>query len=486
MRHFRPLAWTGLSVIAAAALLHNLPRMSPGMLDWAEPGNVAASLVRGTGFSDPFDGGTGATAWVSPLPVWVEAAVFLALGAKSAAASKALLVLSVLGLAGANALLLSALGPFGAWFRGAASAAFLAYCALVPGGPLEVLSEAWLDLLLSAALLWAALETARNAEGRGPAALVAVALLAPLDNAGLALATGLAILALAWKRRRMPGGLRAPAAAALAAALAVGLWTGRNAVALGRLVPLKSNFWFELNLANVDSPDGLPRMETVLRNMPFFDGAEFNRYASLGEARYVDSFRGPSLASLRGAPLHFAGNVLRRLGDALVFCKREGGGAFTRAHFSPGDAARLAASGELIVVGQAGDAMWARIDAPPSYEREKLSRLGLADESAAWLDWLEKRLAFDASFRGAGGVALGFLSAGLPVVALLLSALLRGGRLSPPGAWAGGIGLAMLLPFVLVNHNERHQLPLIAMQAVAIGAFAQACAERLRGRSAAS
>jgi hypothetical protein len=42
----------------------------------------------------------------------------------------------------------------------------------------------------------------------------------------------------------------------------------------------------------------------------------------------------------------------------------------------------------------------------------------------------------------------------------------------------------MLLPFVLVNHNERHQLPLVGMQAVAIGAFAQALADR-RARGAA-
>ena len=42
------------------------------------------------------------------------------------------------------------------------------------------------------------------------------------------------------------------------------------------------------------------------------------------------------------------------------------------------------------------------------------------------------------------------------------------------------IGFGMLLPYVLVNHNERHQLPLIAMQAAAIGAFAQAAASRLR------
>jgi hypothetical protein len=41
----------------------------------------------------------------------------------------------------------------------------------------------------------------------------------------------------------------------------------------------------------------------------------------------------------------------------------------------------------------------------------------------------------------------------------------------------------MLLPYVLVNHNERHQLPLGAMQAVAIGALVQAAATRARGRA---
>ena len=69
MGRFRLLALAGTLVLAGAALFHNLPGLSPGMRDWAEPGNVAAALVEGRGFSDPFEGGTGATAWVSPLPV---------------------------------------------------------------------------------------------------------------------------------------------------------------------------------------------------------------------------------------------------------------------------------------------------------------------------------------------------------------------------------------------------------------------------------
>jgi hypothetical protein len=478
-------ALAGLLVIAAAALLHNLPRLSAGMLDWAEPGNVAAALAQGRGFSDPFDGATGATAWVSPLPAWVEAAVFLAFGVKTAAAAKALLVLTVLGLGWANALLLSALAPYGPWARGASSAAFLAYCAFLPGSPLVVLSEAWLDILISAALLWAALETRRAPEGRGPLALFAVALAAPLDNAGLALSTGIVLAALAWSLRGDIRRLRVPFAAAALAAASVGAWTGRNAVALGRLIPLKSNFWFELHLANVDSADGLPRMETVLRKLPFFDIAEFTRYAGLGEAAYVDSFRGPSLAAIRSAPLHFAGNVLRRASLAAVCCRSEGGGAYTRARFRQDDAVRLVSSGELILLGQSGNGLWARIDAEPSEESETLHRLGLSDEGAAWRDWAQKRLAYDEEFRGPGAIAVGFLIAGIPVGALLASALLLGGRLAPPAAWAAAIGFGMLLPFVLVNHNVRHQLPLVAMQAVAIGACAQACAGRL-GRGAAA
>ncbi len=485
MGRFPTLALTGLSVLAAAALGHNLPRMSAGLRDWAEPGNVAAALVQGRGFSDPFDGGTGATAWVSPLPVWVEAAVFLACGVKTAAAAKALLVLSVVGLGGANALLLSALGPFGGWARGAASAAFLAYCVFLPGGPLEVLSEAWLDILISAALLWSALETRRAPAGAGRFALLAVTAAAVLDNAGLAAAAGLVLVALAWSLRAQAGALVVPVAAAVLGVVAVGAWTARNAVTLHRLIPLKSNGWFELHLANVDSADGLPRMETVLRTLPFFDLGEFDRYATLGEVAYVDSFRASSVAALRAAPGHFGGIVLRRAADAAVFCRREGGGAFTHKTFLQADAVRLVAAGELILLGQSGGGLWARIDADPRAESEKFHRLGLAQEDAVWRDWAAKRLEFDARFRGPAAIATGFLTAGVPIAALLVCAFLSGGRPSPPAGWAAAIGFGMLLPYVLVNHNERHQLPLVAMQAVAVGACAQACAGRWSGKVAA-
>jgi hypothetical protein len=478
MGHFRLLAWTGLSVLAAAALIHNATGLAPGMFDWAEPGNVAAALVQGRGFSDPFDGGTGATAWVSPVPVWIEAAVFLAFGVKTASSAKVLLVLVTAGLAATNALLVAALEPFGEWMCGAASAAFLAYCSFLPGGPLTVLSEAWLDMLLSATLLWAVLENFRSPGRRGFVTLVAVALVAPLENAGVAVAVGLCVLVLAWRSLRARQSLALPAAAAAAAILSVACWSARNAAVLGRIVPLKSNSWFELHLANVDSADGLPRMETVLRRLPFFDAAEFKRYSELGEMRYVDSFKAPALAALRADPGHFAGNVMRRLGAAVAYCRREGGGEGTSFRFRADDAAKLSAAGEIIVMGSSSS-LWTRIDAVPSEERARLSGLGLADNDAIFSDWSAKRIAYDQEFLGAGGLFLGLVTAGIPVAALLLSALLSGGRLAPPAAWTAAIAFGMLLPYVLVNHNDRHQESILALQAVAIGAFAQALSTKL-------
>jgi hypothetical protein len=466
MGQSRVLAWTGLAVLALAALCHNLPRLSPGMYNWAEPGNVAAALAQGRGFSDPFDGKTGATAWVSPVTPLVEAAVFTVFGVKSGFSAFVMLVLTLAGLAGANALLLSALEPYGARMRVVASAAFLAGCALLPSGPFEVLSEEWLDIPLSALLLWAALEMKRAPGRRASGVLIAVA-------------AAIVVVVLAWHGRRDPRLLVVPAAAAAAALVAVGAWGARNAAALGRFIPLKSNGWFEMNLANVASTDGLPRMETVLRNLPYFDVQQFNRYSGMGELAYVDSFRAPALAALGADPMHFAGNVLRRIEAATVFMRREGGGEMTDFHFSTGDWARLVNSGELITIGPSGG-LWTRIDAPPFSEGLKFHALGLRDEAAILRDWKQKRLAYDAQYFSTLGLALGFMIAGLPVLCLLVSAFVRGGSLAPPAAWAAAIAFGMLLPYVLVNHNERHQAPLMAMQAVAIGACAQAFADRAR------
>lgn len=473
-------AVAGLLVLAIAALGLNLPRLAPGTLNWAEPGNVAAALAEGRGFSDPFAGGTGATAWVPPLPVWIDAAVFSLAGVKTPAAAKILLGLAVLGLAATHALLGTALAPGGAWLRGVASGLFLAGAVALPNGPLVVKSEAWLNLLLGVALLAAALAHRRRPGRRATVGLIVIAGLAPLANAGLAFATAVVLLTLAWRDWRGRSWRAAPYLAAFAATLTLGAWTARNAVVLGRVVPLKSNFWFELHLTNVAAPDGIARGEVVLREMPFFSIAAFERYARLGEIAYVETFRAPAIAALKADPAHFAANVARRASRALVYCFVDEGNAPTQAKFSPADMLKLIQAGELLPLGGIDRSLWTRLETPPAVAQARFAALGLADFRTVWADWAEKRLAYDAARLSPARLFVGFITAGAPILALLAAALAGGGRLSREAAWAALITAALIAPFVLVNHNPRQQFTLLALQAVVFGACAQAWVDRRR------
>jgi len=474
------VALAGALALAIAAVILNTPALAPGAFNWAEPGNVAAALAQGRGFSDPFGGGTGPTAWVPPLPVALEASVFLAFGVKTAASAKALVVISTCGLAAANALLVFALRRSATPLAIIASAVFVGLSIGLSDGPMRVLSEAWLDLLLSAALLWAALEVGGESRHGASRVLVVASAAAALTDAGLALAALVVAAALAFAARDEAFVRRAALAAGAAAVLSAGAWTARNAAVFHRLVPLKSNFWFELHLANVASADGLPRAETVLHSLPFFDAGQFERYSSLGEIKYVDSFRAPTIAAIAAAPSHFAANIGRRLANALIFCRHDGGAVLTRGHFDAGDLQLLAGAGLLLPAGAPDRAFWTRIDMPPVRARVAVGALHLADPDGVWRNWAACRLDYDAQFGGMTNLGVGFLTAGVPTLALLLAALRGRGGLPRSARWAAVIGGAMALPYILVNHNDRHQLPLLAMQAVVMGTCVQAWVERPR------
>lgn len=472
-------ALLGLAVLTAAALGRHLPHLAPGAHNWAEIGNIAAALVEGRGFSDPFGGGTGATAWAPPLPVWLDAAVFMVAGIKTPAAAALCVALTVLFLAGAHTFLVAALTPLGPWARHTASGAFLALVVLLPDNPLIVRSEAALDLLLAGALLWSTLAHLRTPGRHATAGLIAVAVLAPLAHAGLALATGVTLTLLFVRDARAPRCPVAPMLAGAAAVLALGAWTARNAFALGRFIPLKSNGWFELHLTNVASPSGLLRSGTAFRELPYFNQAQFDRYAALGEAPFVATYRAPTLAALRADPAHFLGNIARRAANAFLFCSREDGGGHTRATFSPADTARLARAGELIVFGPAS-ASWLRLDAPPAEAHARLRALQLDEFPRIWTDWVARRDDYYAVHNGWRGLLAGFILAGAPMLALLATALATRGQLPPVVLWSALLAFAMLLPFVLINHSNRHQLPLLLFHAAWFGACAQAWADRRR------
>ena len=127
-----------------------------------------------------------------------------------------------------------------------------------------------------------------------------------------------------------------------------------------------------------------------------------------------------------------------------------------------------------------GSASWLRLDGPPAEAHARLRALQLGDFPGVWADWAARRETYYTIHTGWRGLLAGFIIAGAPMLALFATALATRGHLPPAVVWSALLAFAMLLPFVLINHSNRHQLPLVLFHAVWFGACVQTWVDRRR------
>lgn len=244
-----------------------------------EPGNIAASLASGNGFSSPFRVDTGPTAWMTPIYPLLLAAIFRIFGTLTIQAFVADVSLNALCSSLACVPLLLA----GTRLRGigAGTTAALLW-AFLPSAVLLTYESIWdvsLSALLAATLLWATLAL-RDSKGTGRSRdwllyglLWGIAL---MTNAAFIVPLPFCFAGL----RRFPAGQHA--LASLAIVLCCLPWTVRNFAVLHAFVPLRSNAGIALWLGNND--DALSRPQGWLH--PISNPRERERYTELGELAY--------------------------------------------------------------------------------------------------------------------------------------------------------------------------------------------------------
>jgi len=303
VNRIRPLA-TSLAVILTVAFCLRAgylwsyqaerPHQALGIIPFLfEPGNIAASLASGKGFSSPFRVETGPTAWLTPVYPFLLAGVFRIFGADTFA--------SFMTAAGLN-VLFSTLTIVPLWFAarrmggiGAAAGPWL--WAVFPNAirlPVESMWDSSLAALLAAGILWATLELP---DSRRVWDWYAYGLLW-----GLALMTSPALLSVlpfllgwaAWRSRRFAW-----------AALAVGAtilccvpWTIRNYRVFHSFVPLRSVVGLTLWLGNHDQSRG----EWPGRLHPIDNSGERDRYIELGEIGYMTEKKDEALQFMTEHP----------------------------------------------------------------------------------------------------------------------------------------------------------------------------------------
>jgi 4-amino-4-deoxy-L-arabinose transferase-like glycosyltransferase len=279
---------------------------------------VGRALINGFGYSDPFSGHTGPTAWVPPLYPLLIAAVFKLFGIYSLTSGWVLLVLNSF-FSAATALCVYEIAARCYGVRAALWSGWI--WALYPAAMQYAVRWVWetsLSTFLFAAVLVLALriraigESTRQEDQQSLRRWLLFGLLwamIALSNSTMLLflpVCGLWIL-------RGAGNLRASilhaTAAGLLFAACIAPWVWRNWVALHAFVPVRSNFGAELYAGNGPGANGF--RYGVLVGLPERDPQHL-LYARLGEIEYVRERGALAKAYIAAHPARFAALSLKR------------------------------------------------------------------------------------------------------------------------------------------------------------------------------
>jgi 4-amino-4-deoxy-L-arabinose transferase-like glycosyltransferase len=274
-----------------------------------EAGRIAESIASGRGFSSPLGSvQTGATAWLCPIFPYLMAAVFRVCGIFTLTS---LLVIQILNCAFVSLTVFPihsiARRSFGAPYE--SNVALLAswLWVFLPSAIHTPVADIWdtsLTGLLFALIFWATLAIREQQSALRWASYGALWAVGALTNASLLSVFPFFIGWLVFTRpETFAGRLPRVALSGLVLALLLTPWTIRSHRALGKWLPLRSNFGVELWLGN--NPAGSDVNSFALH--PFQNPLEASRFKSLGEIEYMREKQYEAIAFMRaqpGATLH--------------------------------------------------------------------------------------------------------------------------------------------------------------------------------------
>jgi 4-amino-4-deoxy-L-arabinose transferase-like glycosyltransferase len=300
-----------LRLIVALSLIGDQfsPERNHFSFGW-ETGRIARSVALGEGFSSPLHAPTGPTAWMSPVYVYLLAAIFKIFGVytlKSAVVTlthnslfSALTCLTVFFIADKSFGRVMAIRAGWVW-------------ALFPYAIDFAACRVWADCLntlLFSLLFLAALSMEDRTSLRawlGFGLLAGISMLAcpPILLVALFLSVNIC-----WRmrRRKRPWALPASLAAAMMV-LVVSPWFVRNYLTFDRFIPFRSNFWLEMRVGNTgDLSDIVPDW-----SHPATNKAEMEEYRRLGELNYMTAKRRQTLDYINAYPGAFVSLTVRRV-----------------------------------------------------------------------------------------------------------------------------------------------------------------------------
>ncbi len=331
----RRIFWTGLIIrLLYITLAHTfLIRLFQDHFQFGwEVGRIARAVATGYGYSDPFTGHTGPTAWCPPLFTLLLAGVFKLFGVYTAASAWVIFAIdSVFSAATATAVFEIARRCFRAQSNGRSIALWSGWLwALYPAAMQYAVRWVW-DMTLTTFLFTWVLVIALRVRGIGdeipaansapptrstPQRWAAFGLLwglICLCNSTLILflpVCALWMLFAEWKQHRLPRALTQAVLAGVIFTACLTPWIARNWITMHAFIPTRGNLGAEMYQSVLPEHNGFPWGTTI----PYFEATpEYQSYKRLGEVAYVKQQGDAANAYIRTHHTWFAKLFVKRV-----------------------------------------------------------------------------------------------------------------------------------------------------------------------------
>ncbi len=278
-----------------------------------EEGRVASAVASGHGFSNPFYGQTGPTAWVTPLYSYLMAGVFRVFGIYSDTSALVMLLLNALFGAlvifpmhsiaarcfsrkvAVASIWTWAVWPFAMYYvaqpRDTSLTALLFTCTIALTLRIRASQSLNLSPWILLGLLWGALA---------------------LSDSTLLLVLPPSILWLLAPKWRTPQFRFVFLRATLTCLLVIACmapWMIRNTLVFHTFIPIRTDFGAELYLGNGPGSNGT----LMIWKHPYDSPRQYALYRSMGEVAYCHMRGREAMAFIRSHPAHFFADTFRRV-----------------------------------------------------------------------------------------------------------------------------------------------------------------------------
>ena len=314
----------------------------------AEYGRIAESIVAGNGYSSPFNGETGPTAWMLPLLVFILTSLFY-LGIPKVLT---FILLSAIKFSAYTFTFYFILRVFEysklkvnylLFFL-----VFIFYVLFSPSQNFEKISDLWITVFFTALFIYAYFNFYVNEKQKGFVLLIIVFGLSPMVNPSYTLGFVFVVfstfiyflISKFYKNKKLLVNYQSfidtlstnkqlyrsfykHLVFAFALLLSTGLWGYRNYIVFDKFIPSKSNMWFEYHLTNVVDKDGQLSLSTSFRAHPNTRKDLREEIKKEGEVNWIEKYRKSSLEYLESDFENYIGKVMHRAFNAFIFIEND-------------------------------------------------------------------------------------------------------------------------------------------------------------------